>query len=111
MPQPIDHPPNGTVTRRDLADRLYGLGFSRRDSQALVTTLFELISDALAEGEAVKLSGFGKFETVERAARAGRNPRTGGRLELDGRRSVAFRPSRRLREELTDALPWPEETP
>ena len=50
-------------------------GFSKKDSEQAVKTVFEVIQGALVKGEKVQLIGFGTFETRKRKARKGRNPR------------------------------------
>lgn len=101
---PVDHPAEQTLTRADLAERLHALGFSRRRSAELVRSLFDLVVEALGDEDVVKLPGFGKFEVVYRRARTARVPLTGAAVALDGRRSVAFRPSTKLREAMTESL-------
>ena len=50
-------------------------GLSKKDSEKALTAVLNTISEALAAGEKVQLIGFGTFETRERKARQGRNPR------------------------------------
>jgi len=101
---PHDHPAPRTVTRADLAERLRRRGFSHRKAAAYVRSIFDLMAEALVDEEAVKLPGFGKFEVVSRAPRAGRAFATGEDVPVAAHRTVAFRPSRKLREEMTLAL-------
>ncbi len=54
------------------------------------------VSDALAKGEKVDLRGFGNFVMREKAARQGRNPKTGETIEISARKAVAFKPSKEL---------------
>lgn len=51
-------------------------GLTKKDSEAALKAFIDTVQGALAEGEKVSLVGFGTFETRERAAREGRNPRT-----------------------------------
>ena len=62
-----------------------------------VNAVIGAIQDALANGEEVNISGFGAFRVVERAAREGRNPRTGGTMTIGPRRSPAFRAGSQLK--------------
>ncbi|OSZ63264.1 integration host factor subunit beta [Sphingomonas sp. IBVSS1] len=71
-----------------------------RDVEAIVTTIFDEITDALAEGRRVELRGFGAFSTRAREARTGRNPRTGTAVEVDAKRVPYFKPGKELREKL-----------
>ena len=52
---------------------------SKKDAEAAITAAVEAITGALIEGEKVQLVGFGSFEVKTRAARVGRNPKTGRR--------------------------------
>jgi DNA-binding protein HU-beta len=63
------------------------------ESQAstAVNAVLDVIQQSLARGEEVNISGFGAFRVVERAAREGRNPRTGGSMTIGPRKSPAFR--------------------
>ncbi len=71
-----------------------------RDVEAIVTTIFDQITDALAEGRRVELRGFGAFSTRAREARTGRNPRTGTSVEVEAKRVPYFKPGKELRERL-----------
>ena len=69
------------------------------ESQVLnvVNTTFDAISDALAAGEEVTITGFGSFRISERGAREGRNPQTGERITIAARKSPSFRPGTQLK--------------
>jgi DNA-binding protein HU-beta len=62
---------------------------------------------ALARGEEVQLVGLGKLRVVDRAARSGRNPRTGETLALPASRSVKFKASKSLSAAVQPAPPPP----
>jgi DNA-binding protein HU-beta len=57
----------------------------------VVSSLIEQITNALSRGESVTLPGFGSFKISERAAREGRNPRTGETIKIAASRNVAFK--------------------
>jgi DNA-binding protein HU-beta len=57
-----------------------------------VNALVEIISDTLKEGGSLTLPGFGTFEVRDRAARTGRNPKTGEELKIAASRVAAFKP-------------------
>lgn len=69
------------------------------ESQATkaVNAVFTAITDTLAKGEEVALSGFGSFRVVERSARKGRNPATGEPMKIAARKSPVFRPGTQLK--------------
>ena len=86
------------MTRDDLAEAIYERhgGLSRRESRELLDRFLDSIRAALLAGNAVMISGFGRFEVVRRRARRGRNPSTGQPIEIAPRQQLIFRPSRRL---------------
>jgi integration host factor subunit alpha len=65
-----------------------------------VDMVFEVMAETLERGEKIKISGFGNFVLKEKAARRGRNPQNGERIEIAGRRVVKFKPSAVLRKTL-----------
>ena len=87
-----------TLTRMDLADAVHSkVGLSRNESADLVEAVLGHVSDALVNGEAVKISSFGTFSVREKAARVGRNPKTGQEVPIHPRRVLTFRPSHLMR--------------
>jgi DNA-binding protein HU-beta len=71
---------------------------TKRDVATVVDTVFDVIREALANGERVQLVGFGNFELRERRARKGRNPQTGEVIDIAACRVPAFRAGKTLRE-------------
>ena len=71
---------------------------SKKDSEAAVTAALDVISAALAEGDEVRLVGFGTFEVKKRAARTGRNPKTKEPVEIPASKVPAFKPGKALKE-------------
>jgi integration host factor subunit beta len=71
-----------------------------RDVERIVTTIFDEISSAMAQGDRVELRGFGAFSTKERAARVGRNPRTGEAVQVEKKYVPYFKCGKELRERL-----------
>jgi DNA-binding protein HU-beta len=69
-----------------------------RAIESLFSTDDGLIPEALRRGERVQISGFGTFETRERKARTGRNPRTGREIRIGPTVSASFRPGKALKE-------------
>ena len=66
--------------------------------------VFEIMKETLAEGEKVKISGFGNFVVREKNARKGRNPQTGQEILLDARRVLTFKPSLVLKNALNETV-------
>lgn len=71
-----------------------------RDVERIVTTIFDEITEALADGNRVELRGFGAFSVKERASRTGRNPRTGEAVEVPAKFIPYFKTGKQLREKL-----------
>lgn len=92
-----------TLTRMDLAEAVHGqVGLSRNDSAELVEAVLGHISDALVSGESVKISSFGTFSVREKAARVGRNPKTGQEVPIHPRRVLTFRSSHLMKDRVAD---------
>jgi integration host factor subunit beta len=72
----------------------------QRDVERIVNTVFEEITDAMANGERVELRGFGAFSVKQRDARLGRNPRTGEAVSVDSKRVPFFKTGKLLRDRL-----------
>lgn len=88
-----------TLTRADLAEAINRrLGLSRAESLGMVESILDLMSDALAGGENVKVSGFGTFLLRDKAERVGRNPKTGVEVPITPRRVLTFRASQMLKD-------------
>ncbi len=91
----------GTLTRADLAETINRkLGFSRAESLDLVEAVLAKMSDALAAGENVKISGFGSFVLRDKKQRIGRNPKTGVEVPITPRRVMTFRASHKLKDRI-----------
>lgn len=73
-------------------------GMSREQSLSAVHTVFEEISDAMARGEKVLISGFGTYETRAFSERTGQNPGTGEKIIIKGRTSPKFKAGKVLKE-------------
>ncbi len=73
-----------------------------RDVEKIVDTVFDEVSDALANGDRVELRGFGAFSIKHRDARVGRNPRTGETVQVEAKRLPFFKTGKALREKLNE---------
>ncbi|WP_425100633.1 integration host factor subunit alpha [Tropicibacter sp. S64] len=90
-----------TLTRMDLSEAVFQeVGLSRNESSELVEAVLQMMSDALVAGEQVKISSFGTFSVREKAARVGRNPKTGEEVPIQPRRVLTFRPSHLMKEQV-----------
>jgi DNA-binding protein HU-beta len=81
------------VLAKQLAERAEITMSAARDE---VSWFFDTIAGALQKGDEVRIHGFGAFKTSQRAARVGRNPRTGEQVKVPARRVVRFSASTTL---------------
>ncbi|MGB0694094.1 MAG: integration host factor subunit alpha [Rhodospirillaceae bacterium] len=87
-----------TITRAQLSESVYQeVGLSRNESADLLEMVLDEMSEALVEGETVKISSFGSFSVREKGERIGRNPKTGEEVPILPRRVLVFRPSQLLK--------------
>lgn len=73
-----------------------GSGLSLTDAAKAVGAAIEAITKSMQAGEPVVIPGFGSFTVRERAARSGRNPRTGAVITIAARKVTCFRPGKGL---------------
>lgn len=73
-------------------------GLGKGDAAKAVDAVFDSISNALNKGDDVRLIGFGSFEVADRAAREGKNPRTGEPIQIPAQKQVRFRAGSQLKE-------------
>ena len=73
-------------------------GISKKDSEKAVNAAFDAITAALVAGDKVQLVGFGAFETKERSARVGRNPKTKEAIQIPASRVPAFKAGKALKD-------------
>ena len=73
-------------------------GLTRKDAEAAVCAMSDIIAESLKNGEKVQIVGFGAFEVKERPARKARNPKTGEEIPISARTVVTFRPGQKLKE-------------
>lgn len=74
----------------------------QRDVERIVTTIFDTIINAMADGNRVELRGFGAFSVKKRDARQGRNPRTGAAVAVEEKHVPFFKAGKLLRDRLND---------
>ena len=80
------------MNRKELIDALADkTGSTKADADRNIAALLEIISATLKKGDNVALIGFGTFEVRKRAARMGRNPKTGAELKIKASKQPAFK--------------------
>jgi integration host factor subunit alpha len=91
------------MTKADIVEKIYSAtDLTKKDATEIVESVFALVKSTLETGENIKISGFGIFEVKEKAARRGRNPQTGGTIEISARRVLTFKPSQILKKTLNE---------
>jgi integration host factor subunit alpha len=99
-----------TLTRADLSETLHrNIGLSRTESADMVNAVLDLVSDALVDGQSVKLSSFGTFMVRAKRERMGRNPKTGEEVPITPRRVLVFRPSQVMKNVVNGLEPGDED--
>lgn len=75
---------------------------TKADAQRAIDALFNtndgIMTSALKKGDRIQITGFGTFETRERKARTGRNPRTGEEIKIGATTTPSFRPGKALKD-------------
>ena len=75
-------------------------GLSKKDAEAAVKAFTDVVAEALKAGDKIQLVGFGTFEVSERAAREGRNPRTGETMTIEASKTPKFKAGKALKDSI-----------
>src|SRR2546422_11235302 len=87
------------MTKADLIDEVSKISsLTKKETETIVNTIFDNITDALSKGDKVELRGFGSFRIRHRNSRKGRNPKTGSSVDVPQKRVPFFKVGKRLRE-------------
>ena len=71
---------------------------TKKDAEKALVAFQEAVTEALIEGDKVQLVGFGTFETIERKARIGRNPKTNEEIQISACKAPKFKAGKALKE-------------
>eukprot|EP00555_Chaetoceros_dichaeta_P013639 CAMPEP_0198262570 /NCGR_PEP_ID=MMETSP1447-20131203/11053_1 /TAXON_ID=420782 /ORGANISM="Chaetoceros dichaeta, Strain CCMP1751" /LENGTH=145 /DNA_ID=CAMNT_0043950857 /DNA_START=73 /DNA_END=510 /DNA_ORIENTATION=+ len=74
-------------------------GLTKADSEAALSAILETISEEVAAGKKISMVGFGTFKLTERAARLGRNPKTGEEIQIKASKSPKFTAGKAFKEQ------------
>ena len=77
-------------------------GLTKADATRAIDATFTVITDALVKGDKVPLVGFGTFSVSKRAAREGRNPKTGATVQIAARNAVSFKAGSALKDAVNE---------
>ena len=87
------------MNKRELTDAVAAAAdLGKADAAAAVDAVLGAVSSALGQGDSVSLVGFGTFSVKHRAARQGRNPRTGETIQIAATSVPGFKAGRALRD-------------
>jgi DNA-binding protein HU-beta len=87
------------MTKQELVEKMAAKsGLTKADSERALNAFQEVVSEELSKGGKVTMTGFGTFATRKRAAREGRNPRTGEPVKIAARNAVSFKVGSKLKE-------------
>ncbi|WP_162136950.1 HU family DNA-binding protein [Magnetospirillum molischianum] len=89
----------GLMNKQDLVSKVAELsGLSKAVAETVVYATFNSITEALKSGDEVRLVGFGTFSVSERAAKEGRNPRTGATINIAASKAPKFTAGKGLKD-------------
>jgi len=101
-----------TMTKADLVEEVTRITeLPRKESEAVVETIFESIIGALQGDDKIEIRGFGSFRTRQRRGRTGRNPKTGAKVEVPPKKIPFFKPSKELKDFINNSEPTAAATP
>jgi integration host factor subunit beta len=90
------------MTKSELIERVSGRvpHISKKDTEVVVNTIFDSMTDALRAGKRIEIRGFGSFQVKVREAREGRNPKTGEEVKIPAKRTPFFKVGKELKERI-----------
>lgn len=89
------------MTRAEFTEKVAtAAGTDKKTANAVIKAVVETITELLVKGDKLIVTGFGTFETRERAARIGHNPATGETIKIPASIVPAFKPSKVLKEQV-----------
>ena len=86
------------MNKGDLVNEVFKVVKTKKDAQAAVDCVLSCITKTLVKEDKVSLTGFGTFKVVERKARKGRNPQTGGEIYIAASKVPKFVAGKALKE-------------
>ena len=90
------------MTKSDLVEKIASkaVAFTKTEVEIMVNAVFDSMTQALVEGGKVEIRGFGSFKLKNRAARDGRNPKSGEAIRIPPKKVPFFKVGKELREKL-----------
>ncbi|ABQ25667.1 integration host factor subunit beta [Geotalea uraniireducens] len=92
------------MTKSELVDKLVEVNgiLSRKESEAIISIVFDSMCEALKSGEKVEIRGFGSFTIRDREAREARNPKSGEIVKIASKKTPFFKTGKELRERVNN---------
>ena len=92
------------MTKSDLIERvaLRVPHISKKDTETVVNTIFDSMTESLKRGDRIEIRGFGSFQVKIREAREGRNPKTGEEVRIPAKRTPFFKVGKELKERIEE---------
>ena len=88
-----------TLNKKALAEAVAeAMGVTKKDATVAIDAVFDTIKETIAKGGKVDISGFGKFEVSERAARTGINPATKEKIEIAASKAPKFKAAKAFKD-------------
>ena len=87
------------MTKAELVERVSSkINLTKKQTEVIVNTVFQSITESLSQGKKVELRGFGSFRIRSRNARTGRNPKSGEKVDVPAKKVPFFKAGKELRE-------------
>jgi DNA-binding protein HU-beta len=87
------------MTKEDIAEAIVkATAMTKKDASEVLNVILDEITKVLSKGGEVTLTGFGTFRVGKRAARKGRNPKTGEEIQIAASKSPKFKPGKSLKD-------------
>jgi nucleoid DNA-binding protein len=86
------------MNKGDLINEVAKVVSTKKEAQAAVDCVLSSVTDALAKGDSVTITGFGTFKVVKRKARTGRNPQTGEEIKIKATKAPKFTPGKAFKD-------------
>ena len=77
-------------------------GETKKNAEASINAVIDVIAETLAKGDKIQLVGFGSFEVRSRAARKGRNPQTGKEMKIAAKKAPVFKAGKALKDAVNE---------
>ncbi len=92
------------MTKSDLIERVAQRlpHISKKDTETVVNTIFDSMTESLKQGDRIEIRGFGSFQVKIREAREGRNPKTGDEVKIPAKRAPFFKVGKELKERIEE---------